>query len=34
MAYSSGMLNKRIVIAQRANDQEQTFGKHLEKCPK
>ena len=27
MSYSSGMLNKRIVIAKRANDQEQTFGK-------
>ena len=27
MAYSSGMLNKRIVIAKRANDQEPTFGK-------
>ena len=27
MAYSSGMLNKRIFNAQRANDQEPTFGK-------
>ena len=27
MSYSSGMLNKRIVIAKRANDQEPTFGK-------
>jgi hypothetical protein len=33
MAYSSGMLNKRIVIAKRANDQEPTFGKQGQRSP-
>lgn len=27
MAYSTGMLNKRIIVAKRADEQEQTFGK-------
>jgi hypothetical protein len=33
MSYSSGMLNKRIVIAKRANDQEPTFGKQGQRSP-